>query len=500
MAILQALLALLTKSAGKIINALFGWAVHALFGQTSSKQQTLLSGLVAAAVAWPLLVVGIVAPKMAALVLAFVPIPNWVPSWIVRLVWLALALIVPLALGLAITAKAPAESTPEPTIKRLLRGFPITIGLAAAFLIMFVSVPIMRVVTMVRGWTSADVPLVTDAEAYHRTATQTVDVLNKHGFRLRAASPGWWVTAPTRLLGWFGGDAFRRYVPARLEYFESSDLTVSFYTSGALLQGLRQKVTWGHGLIAETLARGSGFLTIDPAAQKLESQIRRVWKVYEEEPVAHQNAPRLIERVGDIAKELTELDVPYDEWSVIYRQVLQLDRAVRGQRQMLDSLNPQEEVAVTSETGGRQREDIRERAREKISGPGPSVGKSAADLSTGELIGEITGQVGLLARMQIDLAKTELQADLRAEVAMASRLGIAALSGFVTVNLLLVTAVLALAQRMPAWSAGLAVSSTTLTIAAVAGLMGWSKRVRTPLERTRRTLKEDAQWTKERLA
>ena len=36
MALLQALLALIGRSAGRIVNALFGWAVRALFGFVSS--------------------------------------------------------------------------------------------------------------------------------------------------------------------------------------------------------------------------------------------------------------------------------------------------------------------------------------------------------------------------------------------------------------------------------------------------------------------------------
>ena len=58
MAILQALISYLSRSAGKALNAIFGWAVVALFGQTSQKEQTVLSAVVAAAAAWPLLLLG----------------------------------------------------------------------------------------------------------------------------------------------------------------------------------------------------------------------------------------------------------------------------------------------------------------------------------------------------------------------------------------------------------------------------------------------------------
>src|SRR4029077_3074177 len=108
MAILQALFALITKSAGKILNAIFGWAVHALFGRTSSREQTVLSGRVAMAVAWPLLLVGLIAPKLAALLLAFVPVPRWIPSYAVRIVWLVLAGAAPVGVGLGVAVPRAA--------------------------------------------------------------------------------------------------------------------------------------------------------------------------------------------------------------------------------------------------------------------------------------------------------------------------------------------------------------------------------------------------------
>jgi hypothetical protein len=348
MAVLQALLALLSKSAGKILNAIFGWAVRALFGRTTAKEQMFLSGLVGAAVAWPLLILGTALPKTGALMLAFVPIPHWVPSWVVRIVWLGLAALVPFSLGLAIAAKAPPSAPRESFIKRLLRGFPITIGLAAAFIIMFVSVPIMRFWASVKKQVSADVPIVTDTAAYHEVAALALAVLNRHGFNLRPAQPGWWVRAPTRILSYFGGDAFRAFVPQDLEHFESPALAISFYPSGAVLRGEPQKTTWAHGLIAEAVAHSAGLQTYAPETQDLERQIRRIWKTLDDEPVAHVDSSQLLGRTRDLADELGKVNVSFDDWQVVYRQILQLERALEGQRQLLDDgRGPETEGPVT---------------------------------------------------------------------------------------------------------------------------------------------------------
>jgi hypothetical protein len=320
MAVLQALLTLVGRSAGKVLNAIFGWAVRALFGQTSSREQTFLSTIVAAAVAWPVLLLGLAAPKVTALLLAFIPLSSWIPSWAVRLVWLGLAILVPLAVGLAMATKAPPQTPPESFIKRMARGFPITLGLAAAFLIMFVSVPVMRFAALVRRLESADLPLVTDGAGYQRVAETIAAVLGKHGFPLRRAEPGWWVVAPTRILTWFGGAAFRAYIPSRPEHFVSPDLELSLYPSGVLLRGQRDQVTWAHGLIAETVVQTDGLQTTDASAQDLERQLRRLWKVFGENPTAHAGSPQLLGRLGDVTRDLGRLAAPFQDWQVLYRQ------------------------------------------------------------------------------------------------------------------------------------------------------------------------------------
>jgi len=87
-----------------------------------------------------------------------------------------------------------------------------------------------------------------------------------------------------------------------------------------------------------------------------------------------------------------------------------------------------------------------------------------------------------LIKDEIALAKAELRSDLKAELGMVKGLAVSALIALCVLNLLLVAVVLALAHVMPGWGAALA----------------WRKRVVTPLERTRRTLRNDMQWVKER--
>jgi putative superfamily III holin-X len=195
-----------------------------------------------------------------------------------------------------------------------------------------------------------------------------------------------------------------------------------------------------------------------------------------------------VARVREIARELSQSDVPFDEWQIVYRELLQLDRALRGETPLLVQ---EEEMADGKRLPG----------PERIALPAPSsVPARLESMSNKELLQDITHSAVLLAKKEIELAKAEIKSDLKKEVAMAKGLGVAGLCAIWTVSMMLVAAALALATVMAGWAAALIVAAAVLLVGTVAGMVGWGKRVKDPLEMTRRTLKEDVQWAKERIA
>lgn len=134
--------------------------------------------------------------------------------------------------------------------------------------------------------------------------------------------------------------------------------------------------------------------------------------------------------------------------------------------------------------------------------PKPPPGDPLRAMRTKDLVTELARKGSLLARKEVELAKAEVKADLRREVFTAGGLGVAGLCALFTVQLLLVAVVLALMQAeiLPGWGAALLVAAVVLLVGAGAGLWGWSRRVRKPLDTTRRSLKEDVRWAKEQIA
>ena len=165
----QAIFALLRRSLGSAVRAIFGWATVALFGVVAESERTLLSLAVGAAGVWPAMVFGVFFPKAAAVVLALLPIPKSVPASVLRGVWIALTLLIPIGVGLVLARHARIERS---RWRRILMGFPATLGIAAAFLVAFVAVPIGKLVAFVKGRREDHVGLVISPERSARSPTR----------------------------------------------------------------------------------------------------------------------------------------------------------------------------------------------------------------------------------------------------------------------------------------------------------------------------------------
>ena len=134
--------------------------------------------------------------------------------------------------------------------------------------------------------------------------------------------------------------------------------------------------------------------------------------------------------------------------------------------------------------------------------PAPRPVDPLRGMGTRDLVTELARKASELARKEIELAKAEAKADLRSGIKMAGGLGVAGVCALLTIELLLVALVLGLMEAgvMAGWAAALLVAGVVLAIGAVAGLWGWSKRVKKPLDATRRSVKENVEWAKERIA
>ena len=488
MGILQGLFAWLRKSAGKLVQAIFGWAVRALFGTPEESEKTLLSIVVGAAAAWPLLLIGIPFPKIAAFVIAFVPIPKWVPSGWIRGFWILAAAIVPVGVGIALARRGDTRRR-RSAWRTALDGFPVTAALSMAFLTAFVTSPIRRVLAAARRLEDVTIPLIVEREEYETAAEIVRETLEAGGLPTRRAPAPMLLTAPSRALRVLGGRRLGDRIPRDLRFYRGVDLEFVVNPNGVTVQAKTEKAARAHALICERATLGPGLQTVDADAQRLERRLKDVWTVFARDRGPHARSDVLLARLDDIGRELEETYLPFDDWQVLYRELLQVARAIRGHSQILGT---QETVKPE------RRESMNDEGRTTAEWP-PRPGRRVASMSTPQLVAGLTSEVRELVRKEVGLVKAELRVDLKQEVKTAKWLGLAAVMALCLLNMLFVAATLFVARWIAAPLAALAVAGLLLVLTAVFGMLGRATLVK-PLETTRRTLTESWSWAKNRIA
>ena len=117
--------------------------------------------------------------------------------------------------------------------------------------------------------------------------------------------------------------------------------------------------------------------------------------------------------------------------------------------------------------------------------------------SAGQLMKEVTEDLSLLVRKEIELAKQELSESVGAKVKGAVLGAIAGVMGLFALIFALFAIRDGIAVALPAWAADLITTAILLAIGAIAILIA-KKKLATPVsaEMTKLSIKEDVEWAK----
>jgi uncharacterized membrane protein YqjE len=125
-------------------------------------------------------------------------------------------------------------------------------------------------------------------------------------------------------------------------------------------------------------------------------------------------------------------------------------------------------------------------------------GEDLRSRNIGELFKQLSRDVAILVRKEIELAKAELTEQGKKAGKGAGMVGAAGVMGFLALAALTTCFILVLATVMPHWLAALIVAAVHGAIAVVLGLRGKERvhRATPPAPQTVETVKEDVQWAK----
>ena len=321
MALLAPLFAFIGRQVGKIVQMVFGWATVLLFGRVPQSKQLLLAGVALGSILWIVTLLGIAFPDIGAFLIALVPAPDFIDDGVIRLVMLILAIILPLLVGLAgLFLMDPADRPGGigGKVKQVLRGYPYAAVLAIVILFLAVVAPIFKLRAIFKRWEDAHVPIVVKPGGYDQVAGELEQALDAAGLDLRRARAPRVLEAPSRLLATVGGESVKRLVPDELVMLKSGELEVTIHPSDVAVVGSKEAVARARAAIADRLTKTEANLTTSKEAQEIEDIIKGM-----RDGADRQHA---LDMLPGLDEELAHLTVPYEEWEVLYRQRLQVER------------------------------------------------------------------------------------------------------------------------------------------------------------------------------
>jgi hypothetical protein len=328
MAIVQGLIALLTRQAGKLLNMIFGWATTLLFGKVPQDKQLELSVITFGSVLWLVVVVGIAFPAFGVFLISFVPIPRWVDDSWIRIGMIVAAVVIPLVVGVLAQRIARENGNQQGVgLGAIVRGYPITLGLSLTLLMLTIVAPLIMLSKVVRRWTTTHVPVIVEPHEYLTVVGQIEHALAGESMRTRRHQASWMIRAPTKLLTMLAGQTFAKFIADKLTVLNSKDFEVMVHPADMVISGKEQAATRVRVVIADRLVFSEANLTWTKEATDIEDQLTALWKDMRARG-AEFTTTQAPARLVAIQERVHETALPYEEWEVIARSIARVDEAI----------------------------------------------------------------------------------------------------------------------------------------------------------------------------
>ena len=341
MAILATLFGLIGRFTGKLLTMSLGWASLLLFGRVPKEKEVFLAAITFGSVIWVVLIVGVAVPSAGVWLLSFAPIPDWVDEGLVRLAMLAAVLVLPPILSLATLKLLRTQDRPDgigPMLLHLARGYPLAAGLALLLVFLGIIGLVRKVASLARRWTDTHIPIVVKPGGYEKLAADLDKAISDAGIDIEPRGAPAVMVVPGKLLATVAGTSVRGLLPDRLVRLVGKDVEVLIYPSDVAISGKQRVTARVQAALASRLTTAEAWLTMSADAQAIEDRLARVAR---DRPDGTDRA----EALAEIDRHLATDELPYDEWEVLYRQRLQVER------DLLAGRRPGEEMPATSGSG-----------------------------------------------------------------------------------------------------------------------------------------------------
>jgi hypothetical protein len=317
---------LLGRFAGDLLTSALSWASSLLFGRVPRSHQIFLVLMMAGSFLWLLVGLGLLLPGIASWLFDATPHPPFIDR-----AWLAVALVValvllPPAVGLAgflVPAQGERPSGAA-AAGEVLRGY-LLVPVIAGLLIFLAGVGVTRKIRSARhGWSEVHVPIVVKPDGYDQLVADLHDAVASADLPTTAADANRVLTLPAWVLTRVAGGNVRKLRPDRLVELTGPDLRIGVYPSDIAISGTAHDRTRARAAILSRLATTSAHLTTSAEAQAVEDRLEQVAK--ESRTARGMESGGRRDAFTAVDTQLLDLPIASDEWDILYRLRLQLER------------------------------------------------------------------------------------------------------------------------------------------------------------------------------
>jgi uncharacterized membrane protein YqjE len=500
-AIFSVLLSFIGKKIGTIIQAIFGWSVTALFGRLPKKKQLAVTVALILSIAWPIFLLGLFLPGVSGWLLAILPLEKWLGATVLRIVWAALAMFAPPLVGLLTHWAAP--STKSSTAKSMLWGYPLALGYFASFLITVVTVPVVKIASILKGWTDTHVYVQPREGQYSDVLGELCEACARAGLLPEVEDPPTRMMLATTVLKKLAKGMVSPIVAEEIKVVKAKNVEMYLYPADLLIRGKEQEVALVRAMMSRTDIDADAYLVGSEKGQCIQDELGRLIDVVRSHEQDGEHAGRMAtSRLVAIWHELNEAKLPFDEWVLLESIARRVERRIVERHTGVGKLPLDQEedslphVAREANNALTKQPTVQEKTTMSMNQPPPER-LPLEQASTVDLVKEALDEAKELVRLEVEIAKSEVKQEVAQTKKAAIGFGIALAFALVVLSLLAVAIVLAVGGTA---LAALAVAGVFLVLGGIAGYLGYTMIPKKPMDKTLNRVKRDVNQLKEHIA
>jgi len=186
----------------------------------------------------------------------------------------------------------------------------------------------MKIRTFVKRWSTRHVPIIVESEDYLSMVAELERALESGGFPVERRQASWMLRYPTKVLTTLAGGAVDDLVADQLTSLESDRLEVLLHPSDLVINGSEKDASRANAIVVQQLAFSRAYMTWDKEANQLEDRLRKVWITLRQQGKRPGAIEQAASRLAAVEHDLQKLELPYEEWEVLFREKLMVERAL----------------------------------------------------------------------------------------------------------------------------------------------------------------------------